>query len=168
MKSHMKIFTSTAASAVPRAVGAHTDDRDPRLLMHRPTVLCEEVHLTAATFQFLMSSISFGISFHCISCSQSWCKKSRFPINMIIQEFGDNSSCNRCLVMLPYFCLHFCALGMKGFVFQALQACFQPQSRWRTGQVTFPRLLAANIWAQALCELRCEWELHMQPPMFFL
>lgn len=63
-----------------------------------------------------MSSTSFGISFHYISCSQSWCKKSKFPINMIIQEFGDNWSRNRCLVILPYFCLHFCALGMKGFV----------------------------------------------------
>lgn len=62
---------------------------------------------------------------------------------MIIQEFGDNSSCSRCLVILPSLCLRFCALG----IFPS------SQSRWKTGQVTFPKCSSCKgMDKQALCE----------------
>ena len=70
---------------------------------------------------------------------------------MIIQEFGGNWSCERCLLGLPYLCLRFCALGMRGFVPQVLWACTQPQSRWKAGQVTLPNLVARNMGTSPFC-----------------
>lgn len=88
IKSHVKAFISTAASPALRAAGAHTDDRNLVLLVHstgyNPVWGSAGTHLTAAAFQFLMPSTPFGTPFLYISCSQSWCEKSKFPINMII------------------------------------------------------------------------------------